>query len=191
MDTEFSYIAQGGIKLDLGETRLVAGLGYTDFDTQGKGSFFGDDDDFFGNSFDPETNTYLYDYQVIEAYADLTFNLFGRGASVFIDVIQNQDAPEFENGYAIGAKFGSTREAGTWQLGYVWQDLEADAALGLLTDSDFGGCGTYGKGHILKGSYAVAKNWNANFTYFINEINSNLGSTKDFDRLQLDLSFKY
>ena len=42
------------------QARLTAGIGFHQFDTAGKGTFFGDDDEFSGNSFDPLTNTYIY-----------------------------------------------------------------------------------------------------------------------------------
>ena len=98
---------------------------------------------------------------------------------------------EFDTGWATGFKIGKAKKPGSWDFGYIWQDLEADAALGLLTDSDFGGGGTDAFGHILKGSYAIAHNWNARFTYFINQRDENAGDKKSFDRLQLDLNFKY
>jgi hypothetical protein len=61
----------------------------------------------------------------------------------------------------------------------------------LLTDSDFGGGGTDSDGHILKGSYAFARNLNANMTYFMNNVGLNRENPIDYKRLQLDLSFKY
>ena len=76
-------------------------------------------------------------------------------------------------------------------MGYTWQDLEADAVFGLLTDSDFGGGGTDARGHVLKGSFAIDKNWTAGFTYFINEMDLSAGSKHDYDRLQVDMAFKY
>jgi hypothetical protein len=191
-DQSFAYLTQAGIKVPLGGSlKLTTGVGYHNFDTKGNGSYFGDDDDFFGNSYDPVTKTYLYDYGILELFADLDFSLFDRPAQIFANYIQNQDADEYDTGYAMGVKLGSAKNKGEWQFGYVYQKLEADATLGLLTDSDFGGGGTDSKGHILKGSYAFAKNFNGNVTYFINDAGLKSGDPIDFKRLQLDLSFKY
>jgi hypothetical protein len=189
---EFSFGLNAGFNIGLGENaKLTAGVGYFQFDTAGKKSFFGDGD-FFGNSFDPVTNRYLYDYHEIEAFAELGFGLFDRPAKLFVDYVQNQDAPENDTGYAFGFKFGKAKGRGTWDLTYVYQDLEADAVLGLLTDSDFGGGGTDAKGSIFKGTYAFHDSWNFKLTYFLNEINqAGPGVPLDFDRLQLDLNFKY
>lgn len=188
----FAYLTQAGVKIPLGDSmRLTTGIGYHRFNTKGNGSYFGDDDDFFGNSFNPDTNTYLYNYEELELFADLGFSLFDRPALVFANYVQNQAADDDDTGYAIGINYGSAKNKGQWAFGYVYQKLEADAVLGLLTDSDFGGGGTDSKGHILKGSYAFARNLNANMTYFMNDVGLNRENPIDYKRLQLDLSFKY
>lgn len=188
----FAYLTQLGIKLPIGDNfKLTTGVGYHVFDTKGSGSYFGDDDDFFGNSFDPVTETYLYDYEELEFFADLGFEMFGHKALLFGNYVQNQAADENDTAYAVGFKYGAAKNKGEWQFGYIYQKLEADSVLGLLTDSDFGGGGTDSKGSIIKGSYAVHKNFNANFTYFINKVGLKSGDPIDFKRLQLDLSFKY
>ena len=152
-DQSFAYLTQAGIKLPIGDSaKLTAGVGYHNFQTKGNGSYFGDNDDFFGNSFDPENNTYIYDYEELEFFADLGFEMFGHPALVFGNYVQNQDADEDDTGWAVGFKYGSAKNKGEWQFGYVYQRLEADAVLGLLTDSDFGGGGTDSKGSIIKAS---------------------------------------
>jgi hypothetical protein len=188
----FAYLTQAGIKLPIGESlKLTTGIGYHVFDTKGSGSFYGDDDDFFGNSFDPITKTYLYDYEELEFFADLGFEMFGHPALLFGNYVQNRAADENDTAYAFGFTYGSAKNKGEWQFGYTYQKLEADSVFGLLTDSDFGGGGTDSKGSIIKGSYAFAKNFNADFTYFINDVGLKSGDPIDFKRLQLDLSFKY
>jgi len=188
----FAYLTQLGIKFPIGDAvKMTAGVGYHVFDTAGNGSYFGDDDDFFGNSFDPVTKTYLYDYEELEFFADLNFDVFGYPMTVFGNYVQNQAVDDNDVGYAFGFKYGAAKNKGEWQFGYVYQRLEADAILGLLTDSDFGGGGTNSKGSILKGNYAFARNFNFNVTYFINDVGLQLEDPIDFKRLQVDLSFKY
>lgn len=188
----FAYLTQIGAKFPIGDNfKLTTGVGYHVFDTAGSGSFFGKDDDFFGNSFDPVSKTYLYDYEDLEFFADLGFEMFGHPALLFGNYVQNQAVDEDDTGWAVGFKYGAAKNKGEWQFGYVYQRLEKDAVLGLLTDSDFGGGGTNSKGSIIKGSYAIYKNFNANLTYFINDVGLDLEDPIDFKRLQLDLSFKY
>ncbi|HKX55293.1 MAG TPA: putative porin, partial [Xanthomonadales bacterium] len=188
---EFSYGLQAGTRLRLGDSLgLNLGAGYFRFDSKGKGAFFGDDD-FFGNSFDPVNNSYLYDYHEVEGFAELGFNLFDRPVLVFADYVQNLEADDNNTGYAFGINYNDARKKGTWELNYAYKKLEADAVLGLLTDSDFGGGGTNVKGSVFSGAYAFHDNWNFQMTYFINQTSIDGTDSRDFDRLMLDLQFKY
>lgn len=188
----FAYLTQAGVKLPIGDSlKLTAGVSYYNIPVKGLGSIYGSEDDFYGNSYDPVTLTYLYDYEEVELFAELGFEMFGRPAMLFGDWVQNQGADENDMAYALGFTYGSAKNKGEWQFGYVYQKLEADSVFALLTDSDFGGGGTDSKGSIIKGSYALRKNVNANFTYFINQVGLKSGDPIGFKRLQLDLSFKY
>lgn len=189
--SEFAWTLEAGFQADLGDTAaLRAGLGYHQFDVAGRRSFLGEGD-FFGNSFNPLTETYLYDYHGLQAFAEIGFELLGRPAFAFFDYVQNQDADAHDTGYIVGAQLGNASAAGTWELAWAWEDLEADAALGLLVDSDFGGGGTDARGYIFSGAYAIRKNLKTQFTYFLNETGGDLAQERDFDRLMLDLSFKF
>jgi len=188
----FAYLTQAGVKLPIGDSlKLTAGASYFNIPVKGLGSVYGGEDDFYGNSYDPVTLTYLYDYEEVELFAELGFEMFGRPMMLFGDYVKNQAADENDTAYALGFTYGSAKNKGEWQLGYVYQKLEADSVFALLTDSDFGGGGTDSKGSIIKGSYALRKNVNADFTYFINQVGLKSGDPIGFKRLQLDLSFKY
>ncbi|MDH5275750.1 MAG: putative porin [Gammaproteobacteria bacterium] len=189
---EFTYGAQFGVAVPVNEdVKLTAGVGYFNFNTAGKGTFYGADTAFADNSFDPVTNEYLYDYQELELFADLGFKLAGLPLSIFADYVNNSDADDFDTGWAAGLLAGAAKAKGTWEASYAYQDLEADAVFGALTDSDFGGGGTDNSGHVLRGAYALSDKWNLAFSYFINTIDENTGTEQDYDRLQLDMNFKY
>ena len=191
-EQSFAYTTQAGINMNIGDDmKLVAGIGYYVFDTKGLHSFFGDDDDFFGNSFDPNTLTYLYNYEEIELFGGLGFSLFDRPVLVFGTYVENTAADDNDTAYSFGFKYGKTKKRHDWDFGYMYKHLEADAAFGLLVDSDFGGGGTDAKGHVFKASYGLSRGLAAKFTYFINEAGLKSDDPIDFNRLQLDLSFKY
>lgn len=188
---EFSYGAQAGIHLQIGtDAKLTAGAGYYHVNSAGKGSFYGDDD-FFGNSYDPVSGTYLYNYYEVEGFAQVDFHLLDYPTTLFADYVHNLDADENNTGYALGFQFGAAKAKGTWQFGYTYEKLEADAVFGLVTDSDFGGGGTNAKGSIFTGAYAFHDNWNFATTYFLNQVNIDSGDSDDYNRLQLDLNFKF
>ena len=194
--TEFGWVAQAGMKLKLGETgKLMFGGGYGEFDIAGGTPVFGDPDDFYGNSYieDPVTGNlvFAYNYHELQAFAEYSFELAGHPVALFADYVVNTDVSENDTGYLFGAKLGAAKAPGTWALSYFYEKLEADAVIGLVTDSDFGGGGTDAKGHVLQGTYAFHDNWNFKATYFINEIKLASGNPRDYDRLMLDVAFKY
>jgi hypothetical protein len=194
--TEVGWVAQGGVKLKLGETgKLMFGGGYAQFDIAGATPVYGDPDDFFGNSFrvNPLTGAleFAYNYHELQAFAEYSFDLGGRPLALFGDYVVNSEAPDNDTAYLFGAKYGSAKSRGTWDISYFYERLEADAVVGLVTDSDFGGGGTDSKGHAFQGTYAFHDNWSFKATYFINDIGLASGNPHDFDRLMLDLIFKY
>ena len=63
-----------------------------------------------------------------------------------------------------------------------------DAVFGLVTDSDFIGGGTNGKGHKFTFGYQIARNFQAGFTYLMNDKHD---ADADFDRVQVDLKLKF
>jgi hypothetical protein len=173
--TEFGWVVQAGMKLKLGETgKLMFGGGYSEFDIAGGTPIFGDPDDFYGNSFveNPVTGNleFAYNYHELQAFAEYSFELAGQPLSLFADYVVNTDVSENDTGYLFGAKYGAAKAPGTWAISYFYEKLEADAVIGLVTDSDFGGGGTDAKGHVLQGTYAFHSNWNFRATYFVNDI---------------------
>ena len=189
---EFTFGGQIGASTMVGEAvKLTGGVGYFNFNTAGKDTFYGSDTAFADNSFDPLTNLYLFDYQELEVFADVGFKVAGLPASVFADYVKNTDANEFDTGWAAGVVLGAAKAKGTWEASYTYQELDPDAVFGALTDSDFGGGGTDNKGHVLRGAYALTDKWNLAFSYFMNTIDQNTGTEQDYDRLQLDMNLKY
>ena len=182
---------QGGYSgKSAGGMKFKAGLGYYDYQqTKGTTPLF--DGDPRGNTVDANGN-YASDFDILQLFGEASLKLDnGQPLSFFADYVQNLDADMFDTGFAFGAKYGKASKPGTWDIGYVYQDLEADAVIGLFTDSDFGGGGTDVSGHIFKFGYSIAKNFSGKLTFFLNESGENAGNKLDYNRLQADLIFKY
>jgi hypothetical protein len=192
LGTEFAWAVQGGFNFKTGDWgKLKIGAGYSVFNIAGRTPLFGDPDDFYGNSFvlNPITDKleFAYDYHNWEAFAEWKISNF----TLFANYTNNSEVNDNDTGYLFGAKYGSAKAKGTWDLTYFYEKLEADATVGLLSDSDFGGGGTDAKGHVISGTYAFHKNWNFKATYFINKINLAEDLDTDYKRLMLDLNFKF
>ncbi len=186
-DAESFWGTQFGFNTVLSDkVEFIGGVSYYDIPVMGSTPFF-DSGEPFGNTLALD-GTYQHNYEELELFAELKTKVASLPFSVFVDWVENQDADDNETGLSAGLQLGKAKNPGTWQMAYIYQDLEADAVLGLTTDSDFGGGGTDSKGHIIKGGYAINQNTSFAVTYFINE---NGDAETDYDRLQVDLKFNY
>jgi len=201
----FSWGAQFGAKAEFAGAKWTGGVAYYSLPTKGESTTFGDPTDtgdYFGNTAvqadgQPcgtdvgEACVYLYDYMLAQVFAEAAFELGGWPTTVFVDYVNNSDASDNDTGWTIGGRMGQARDEGQLQLSYFYADKEADALLGLLTDSDFAGGGTDNKGHFFKVDYGISKNWVIGAQYFINETDVSSGAKRDYNRLMLDAQWKW
>ena len=186
---------QGGLVRQLGGAKVTAGLGYYELAIAGRGTFF-DDEDYFGNSQTCSGNTanlacgYHYDYEQFQVFAQAELNFGGVPVVLFAEQVQNLAVETADKGWAAGFRLGKAKRAGSWQFGYRYNHLEADAVFGLTSNSDFAGGGTDAKGHIFKGDWAVSEVWMLAVTLFSNEQDMTNGS-RDYRRIQVDTQVKF
>jgi len=143
-----------------------------------------------GNIVDGAGNL-INDYDLAELFAVLDMNLGGQPLQLFVDIVNNTAADAYESGFAVGARWRDASAPGSWEVGWVYEDLEADAVIANFTDSDFAGGGTDGRGHAFRGVYAFRDNVDFTGTLFINERGEAAGNERDYDRLQLDVNFRF
>jgi len=201
----FSWGAQFGATGEFAGAKLTGGLAYYSIPTKGESTTFGDPSDpgdYFGNTavradgqpcgiVDGEVCVYRYDYTLTQVFAEAAFDLGGWPTAVFADYVNNSDASENDTGWTIGTRLGQAKDRGEVQFSYFYADKEADALLGLLTDSDFAGGGTDNNGHFFKVDYGVSKSWTIGAQYFINETDVASGAKRDYNRLMLDAQWKW
>lgn len=196
---------QFGATGQLGEVKLMGGLGYYSIKTAGKSTTYGDPTDpgdYFGNTAiepgglacgtTPDVEcVYAYDYLLTQVFAEAKFDIGDWPAVVFMDYVNNSDPSDNDTGWTLGTAIGQTKDRGQMKFTYLYADKEADSMLGLVTDSDFGGGGTGGKGHWLQFNYGLNKSWTIGAQYFINEFDLSSGSKSDYDRLMIDTQWKW
>ena len=197
-EDEFAYVLQAGARGELAGIDLVGGIGYSDVDTAGKECFF--DGSTPGNSCRGNSvnanGVYLYDFQVVDIFAQAGFELMDRPLTLWGDWIKNNDADDYDTAYQVGIEYGKISKKGSWQFRYFYEDIEADATLALLTNSDFGGGGTDSKGNVFAGGYALNDQTSLILAYYRVERQDtfgfvNGGQSYDVDSLRFDVSFKY
>ena len=179
---------QGYLKHNFGDgTHVLGGVSYYDY-----GNLQGTDSDSLVTSLKGNTdaggNVYKYDYDILEGFAEYGLSCQGMPLTLFGNYIENTAAAQNNNAYALGFVLNKAKKAKTWQFGYYYRDVEPDAVVGGLNDSDFIDGGTDGKGHVFGYKYQWTDNIQTAITYFDNDKGTR---NDDFRRLQLDLIFKF
>jgi len=103
-----------------------------------------DPEDSFGNAAIMQadgTLVYADDFHLLEAFAQVDTELGGLPFSFYGDFVHNTEANTSgeDTGWLAGVKVGKAKKPGSWQFDYNYRDLEADAVVGVFTDSDFVG----------------------------------------------------
>ncbi len=84
-----------------------------------------------GNQLDANGN-YLYGFSQIELFGELRIDLAGHPMTAFMDYVTNTAAEAYGDGLAVGVGYRRASDRGTWNVGYIYQDLEANAVVGAF-----------------------------------------------------------
>ncbi|MBT8423300.1 MAG: putative porin, partial [Gammaproteobacteria bacterium] len=143
-------IIQLGVKTEVAGTKVKAGIGYTQIDTEGQTCF--DSGDCGQNSHTIMMGVHDTDFAVLDIFAEAGFTVGEQPLKAWAQYINNGDAEaapsgdKLDSGYQVGAQLGKAKKKGTWQAKIYYQDLDADATLAALANSDFAGGGTDNEG---------------------------------------------
>ena len=134
---------------------------------------------------------YDNDYNIVEGFAQYAWKVNNMPMAAYGSYVKNIAADSGgDTGWIVGCSLNKAKKPGSWQLSYNYRDVEPDAVVGGLCDSDFAGGGTDGRGHAFGFKYQIVKNVQAGVTYFLNEQNVSAGK-EDFKLLQADLIVKF
>ncbi len=196
-----SYIAAGQVvgRLHFNEKKSNLTFGGSIFNyvnAEGFEPFF-DQDDAMGNSIvgvvsgEDTVEVYASGFELMELFGEFTHKFESTPVTVMFDYVTNSAADSLNTGWLFGLRVGKAKEPGSWEFRYIYRNLEADAVLGMFTDSDFRGGGTDAKGHEVGGAIQLAAITAFKASYFINEIGLEAEETEGFNRMQVDLQLKF
>jgi hypothetical protein len=179
---------QGLLKreLDCG-SRILGGVSYYDF-----GNIKGKALTSIGSKGNSTTGgIYSNDYDVLEGFSEYSFMLGEVPAAIYGSYVRNMVASNSgDTAWIVGARYNKAKDPGSWEATYDYRDVQRDAVVGGLNDSDFIGGGADGNGHVFGFNYQLAKNVQAGVLYYLNEKNMST-SEDDYQLLQANLVFKF
>lgn len=173
--------AQLGVKHKTDSFGIKVGVSYFDFTTMKGESPLYDSTDSFGNS--TTGGNYTNDYNLLEAFLEVNIKT-KLPVNIYIDYVTNGEAKTNDTGYLAGFSVGKK-----FKFSYNYRQVEADAVVGVFTDSDFKGGGTDGKGHEIGLAYSPTKKTKFGFSHFMNKTAVKNG--QDYTRSMLDFSLKF
>jgi hypothetical protein len=184
------YAVQAGAGFDISDSStLTAGIGWLDYtDIAGEAPLYGRSAR--GNSLDAGGN-YLNDYDILELFAEYEIKIGSWPVVAFVEWTRNTRAATDDTAYSVGLNVGKADEPGAAEWSWEWRDTEADALVGVLTDSDLADGRTDSRGHVLKGSYRLTDHMSIGATLIYSEYGGFNASPTDFDRVMLDVEFDY
>ena len=185
------YQAQGGITFDFGDARLTFGGSWNDFHNDEQSAptpviaLRG-----FGNTTD--------EFSLYEAFSQVDIVGLPLPLSLYGQYIKNAESHDFGTGtdgdedtaWLLGLRTNVFGVA----LDYNYRDVEANAVVGTLTDSDFAAGFTNSWGHKIKAQYDFLKNCNLTVTWFIAESDAASRFEPDgaaVDTLMIDLNARF
>jgi len=144
-----------------------------------------------GNLLDAN-GTYLSDYNELELFGEYHTHVGHWPLLVFADYTQNTAAETAQDtAWTAGAQLGKAKKNGTWQFSLAWLSTDAESVVGLFNDSDFAGGNVNAKGALFKFKYAINAKTYAGLTYIDSQKNKDKANPVDYDRLQVDVGWKF
>lgn len=146
--------------------------------------------------------------QPFSLWANYAVNTAAEKGSTGPGVTDRWVDDKLDTAYSVGVSLGRASNPKTWQAAVWYASLDANSLFGQFVDSDFGDGRTDSEGWVLRGAYAPVRNFNIQATYFINTINKDVATVRggtgtaasplfevgddlDYNRLQLDLNYKF
>jgi hypothetical protein len=185
---DLQFIPEVALKLGVGQYSCQNVKGSDVIDWEGKNNSYGNSTVNGTTSGTTVNKAWATEFAPVVTFAQLDVWVLGKPLSLFAQELSNGEADDFEQGHMYGLSYGKAKNPKTWEVGYSYSELEKDATIGFLTDSDRWGGGTDGKGHRYYARYQIIKNLQVGATYMVDDRKiSDSSKTTDYDRLQLDL----
>lgn len=138
------------------------------------------------------SGAYANEYNLTVGDAEISTTVGEVPVAVYYERATNSEGGDYKAASNVGVNIGKLKDPGSWLVRLDTREVEKDAIIGVLADSDSSGGGADLRSTRLAGFYQVAENTNVALTLFKGErfISSN-SFTADYSRAQLDFNFTF
>lgn len=174
-----------GFKHHLGsDWNLTLGVGYLDFLNLKNST----PTVVAGNSL--VSGNYQYKFVLSRIFFELSSPVKYGIFSFFAEFVQNSGSKQKNQAHNVGLRWGQLNDPKDWQFDLDHREVQKDAVLGVLTDSNSGSGGADVRGYRLSLTYVARKNINLKLSHMISEKRISFEPI-DYDRTKLDVAFSF
>ncbi len=135
---------------------------------------------------------YTNDYKLTVGDIELSSTLGGVPVALYYEMASNSEGGDYKNAGNVGVNIGKLKDEGSWLVRLDTREVEKDAVVGVLAESDSSGGGADIRSTRLAGFYQVAENTNVALTLFAGQRSiSSTTFTPDYSRAQFDFNFMF
>ncbi|MGZ3724912.1 MAG: putative porin [Pseudobdellovibrio sp.] len=135
---------------------------------------------------------YKDNYKLNVLDAEFNTTISGLPVGFGVEMVNNTEVSDYNNGSNFGVRVGKLKEKGSWMVAADYRELQKDAALGMLSESDSSGGGTDIRTTKVVYGYQLGEKANVMFTYMWGQHGiASTTFTADYTRMDADFNFSF
>ena len=180
----FGY--QGVLTQETGLGKFIVAVGY--YDVQNTEDLV---TNFSGSSLLSNTS----EVKMFDVMGEWSEKIQGKKLKLYAEYTRNVGTlasgnPDLDTAWQVGAQYGkSGKKFGDYDLKIIYREVQTEAVFDVISDSDFHGGRSNGKGFEVGGSLGLAKGVKLALSYYNTE--EERGTKRENETFQADLKFKF
>ncbi len=133
---------------------------------------------------------YEKEFEILAAGLELGTNSLGAPLVIYGEAAQNTKADDYKSAWNAGLKYGKLKDLDSWTISSDYREVQKDAVIGVLTDSNSSDGGTDVRSHRTMISYQWLENATISASFF-RGFKSISNAKKNYERVMLDLRYSF
>lgn len=135
---------------------------------------------------------YQFDYKLTVLETEISTQLAEIPTAVFYQLATNSDPSTQNKAAIVGLKLGKLKDPESWQVSADYREVEKDAIVGVLAESDSSGGGADIRSTRVTAGYQLATNANIMMTLLTGKrVVSSAVLSPNYQRMMLDFNFAF
>lgn len=135
---------------------------------------------------------YQFDYKLTVVETEISTQISEIPTALFYQLATNSDPSTQNKASIVGIKLGKLKDVDSWQVSTDYREVEKDAVVGVLSESDSSGGGADIRSTRVTAGYQLAANVNIMATLLTGKrVVSSAVLSPNYQRMMLDFNFSF